>query len=261
MQTATAPPRWVEFSGVDNVRDLGGLPVAGNRRTRFGLAYRASTLQELTPNDVGAFLGPIGLKTIIDLRLPDEARREGHGRLADTPVRRINLPVRKADSKPSDMVPDSRQVDLAELYRDLLVGSAESVVSAARIIADAGSHAVVFHCAAGKDRTGVLAAVLLDAVGVAADAIVEDYALSGQRLDRIRQRLVRLPSYRGLPPVRKGVLGADPAVMHEFLMTLRAEFGGGSEWLLRHGLSETELAMLRETLVEPVSSPDLGKRE
>ncbi|MGH3521124.1 MAG: tyrosine-protein phosphatase, partial [Haloechinothrix sp.] len=102
------PTRWVEFSGIDNVRDLGGLPVAGNRRTRFGLAYRSSTLQELTDADLGAFLGPIGLNTIIDLRLPHEARREGHGRLADTSVCRINLPVRKTDANPSDVVPDSR---------------------------------------------------------------------------------------------------------------------------------------------------------
>ncbi|MGH3516334.1 MAG: tyrosine-protein phosphatase, partial [Haloechinothrix sp.] len=145
-----------------------------------------------------------------------------------------------------------REVDLAGRYRDLLAGSPGSVVSAARIIADAGRHAVVFHCAAGKDRTGVLAAVVLDAVGVPADAIVEDYALSGQRLDRVRQRLVKLPSYRGLPPVRTGYLGVEAVVMRRFLTTLRAEFGGGAQWLLQHGFGAAELRGLRDTLVEPV---------
>lgn len=254
MHMVNTQPRWVEFSGIDNVRDLGGLPVSDGHRTRFGRVYRASTPQELTEADLGMLLGSIGVKTIIDLRLPDEVRREGYGLLADSSVQRINLPVHKVNARPGDIVPDSREVDLVQLYGELLAGSAESVVTAARMVADAERHAVVFHCAAGKDRTGVLAAVLLDAIGVPPEVIAHDYALSGERLAQVRERLVKLASYPGLPSARKGVLAADPQVMSEFLENLHAEFGGAARWLLHHGLSEAELARLRETLVEPVAA-------
>lgn len=250
--------RWVEFTGIDNVRDLGGLEVAGGVRTRRGRVYRASTLQELTDHDRDTLLGVLGVRTILDLRSPDEARREGYGLVAAAPVRIVNLPIAKAKSKPGEAVPDSRRVDLVALYRDMLAGSVRSVVTAARLIVEAGPHPVVFHCAGGKDRTGILAAVLLDAVGVPAEAIVEDYALTALRLDRIRERLVRLPSYRGLPPVREGVLTADPMVMRQFLTTLRAAHGGAAPWLLDHGLSAVDLARLRAALIEPSEGVTAG---
>lgn len=249
MTAAETPPRWVEFAGTDNVRDLGGLEIPGTAGTRFGLVYRASTLQELTRPDRDRLLDELGVRTIIDLRSPDEVRREGYGMLADAAVRRVNLPVRKAAARHGEAVPDSRTVDLVALYRDMLAGSAESVVAAARIVADADQHAVLFHCAGGKDRTGILAAVLCDAVGVPSDAIIADYALTAQRLDRIRERLLRLPSYRDLPSVREGVLTAEPEVMRRFLAHLHGELGGAAEWLIQHGLTEAELAQVRATLV------------
>ncbi|MPY79414.1 MAG: protein-tyrosine-phosphatase [Actinophytocola sp.] len=249
---ADVRPRWVELTGTDNVRDLGGLAIPGAGGTRFGLVYRASTLQELTARDQARLLDELGVRTIIDLRSPDEVRREGYGELAKAPVTRVNLPVRKATPRPGEAVPDSRRVDLVRLYYDMLAGSPESVVSAARIVANAEQHAVVFHCAGGKDRTGILAAILLDAVGVPAETIIEDYALTAQRLDRIRERLLRLPSYRDLPSVREGVLTAEPDVMRQFLANLRAESGGAAEWLLRHGFTEADLTRLRETLVSQV---------
>jgi protein-tyrosine phosphatase len=242
--------RWIEFAEVDNARDLGGLPVSGGGSTRFGVAYRSSTLQELTEADRELLLGRIGLTTLIDLRSPEEAAREGYGLLGEADVHPVNLPVRKAGAVAADAVPDASRVNLGELYGKFLHGGAESLVSAARIIADTGRHAVLFHCAGGKDRTGVLAAVLLDAVGVPAEEVVADYALTGLRLERIRARLVRLTSYRNLPPVRTGVLGTDPSVMRRFLTHLHTEYGGGASWLREHGLGEGELQSLRKVLVD-----------
>ncbi|MBA0126542.1 tyrosine-protein phosphatase [Haloechinothrix sp. YIM 98757] len=244
-------PRWVNFASIDNVRDLGGLPAGDGYRTRTGLAFRSSTLQELTDSDLRTWLDRLGLRTVIDLRLPNEVRREGYGLLTGTGVRRINLPIRGENARPDDVVPDSRGTDLTALYAGMLRGSEESIVAAARIIADRDRHAVVFHCAGGKDRTGVLAAVLLDAVGVPAESIVQDYALTGRRLESIRARLVRLPSYERLPAVGTGVLSADPAVMRRFVAMMREKYGGGAEWLVRHGMRESELDRLREALVEP----------
>lgn len=249
LTSSAAGSRWVEFAAIDNVRDLGGLPVTGGGRTRFGVVYRASTPQELTESDQETLLGPLAVTTLIDLRAPDEARREGHGRLVHSPLRRVNLPVQKAKPRPGEAIPDARRVDLVTLYRDMLAGSAAPILTAVRLIADSQRQAVAFHCAGGKDRTGILTAVLLDAVGVPAEAIVEDYALTAQRLERIRERLVRLPSYRNLPQVREGVLTAEPRVMWGFLAHLHSDHGGASAWLLRHGLSAAELARLHQALV------------
>ncbi|MET8873353.1 tyrosine-protein phosphatase [Nocardia sp. NPDC004604] len=254
MFTDNAQRRWVDFAEIDNVRDLGGLPVIGGGTTRFGVVYRASTPQHLTEDDLSRLIGPVGLRTLIDLRNPDEVLREGYGRLTDNAaVRMVNLPVRKASTvaaTPAELVPDGRQYDLVALYRELLSDSGESIVAAARIIADSARHSVVFHCAAGKDRTGVLAAVVLDAVGVPAEVIAADYALTGERLERIRQRLDALPSYHGLPPVRTGILGVDPDVIMRFLDELHTTHGGAGEWLCAHGLSGAELAQLRGVLVD-----------
>ncbi|MGW0247343.1 tyrosine-protein phosphatase [Nocardia goodfellowii] len=253
MYTDTNLSRWIEFAEIDNVRDLGGLPVTGGGTTRFGVVYRASTPQHLTEADLSTLLGPLGLRTLIDLRNPDEVAREGYGRLAGTAVRVLNLPVRKptqAALTPADLVPDGQHYDLVGLYRELLGGSARSVVTAARVLTDPDQHSVVFHCAAGKDRTGLVAAVLLDAVGVPAEAIAADYALTGERLARIRARLDALPSYHGLPPINTGILAVDPEVIRQFLTGLHATHGGAAAWLRTHGLSAEELTRLRQVLVE-----------
>lgn len=244
--------RWVELAEVDNIRDLGGLPVHGGGRTRRGVVFRASTLQDASADDVELLLGRYRLRTVVDLRGPDEAAREGHGLLADTAVRRVSLPVRRVQAVVTDAVPVVRSEavdDTAGFYEGLLDGSGESLVHAARIVADTDQHAVVFHCAVGKDRTGVLAALLLDAVGVPADAIAADYALTAQRVARIRERLARFPSYRDLPAVEHHYMASKPQVMHHFLDTLRTRHGGAGRWLRERGLTGAELGRLKGALV------------
>ena len=252
MHTDATRSRWVEFAEIDNVRDLGGLPVTGGGSTRFGVAYRSSTLQHATDSDRELLFGPLGLRTVIDLRMPDEVEREGFGTMVGAPVRVAGLPIRKSPRSSlaaRDLVPDRTRADLVQLYGQLLAGSPREIVSAARLVADPERRAVVFHCAAGKDRTGVLAAVLLDAVGVPAEAIAADYALTNERMHRVRDRLDALPSYRGLPPANTGILAVDDAVMLRFMENLHAEHGGAAHWLLANGLSAVELESLREALV------------
>lgn len=246
-------PRWLELAEVDNIRDLGGLPVRGGGTTRRGVVFRASTLQEATAGDVELLLGRYRLRTVLDLRGPEEAAREGHGLLADAAVRRVNLPVSRVRALVADSVPvtTAEDGDSTGFYLGLLDGSGESLVSAARVVADTDQHAVVFHCAVGKDRTGVLAALLLDAVGVPAAEIAADYALTAQRVVRIRARLARFPSYRDLPAVEHAFMASEPRVMHRFLDTLHADHGGAGHWLRDRGLTDPELDRLKEVLVAP----------
>lgn len=246
--------RWIDFAQIDNVRDLGGLPVIGGGTTRFGVAFRSSTLQQATCEDLTHLTGALGLRTVIDLRLTDEIEREGYGLIGTAGLRIANLPIRKSPQSSlaaRDLVPDKTRVDLADLYGQLLAGSPGQIVDAVRLIIDPDRHSVLFHCAAGKDRTGVLAAVLLDAVGVHQTAIANDYALTNERMQRVRDRLDALPSYAGLPPADTGILAVTPEVMLRFLENLYADYGGAAKWLLSNGLSEAELDQLREVLVAP----------
>ncbi|MFJ6569509.1 tyrosine-protein phosphatase [Streptomyces sp. NPDC091292] len=249
--SAAEASRWVELAGIDNVRDLGGLPVGGGGRTRRGVVFRGSTLQGATEADVELLMDGLRLRTVVDLRNPHESDREGHGLLAGTAVRLANLPVSREAPSATDAVPDSPDVAMADFYLGLLQGSGPSLAGAARIVADTDQHAVVFHCAVGKDRTGVCAAVLLDAVGVAAEVIAADYALTAQRMPRVHARLLDLGSYPDLPPVDHDYMAAEPKAMRTFLTTLHTEYGGGAEWLLRQGLTEGELEGLRAAMVEP----------
>ncbi|WP_084529858.1 tyrosine-protein phosphatase [Nocardia crassostreae] len=253
LQTSEPGRRWVEFAQIDNVRDLGGLLVRDGGTTRFGVVFRSSTLQQATPADLTHLTETLGLRTVIDLRLPDEVEREGYGLIAAAEVQIANLPIRKSPQSSlaaRDLVPDKTRVDLTELYGQLLAGSGEHIVESVRLIINPARHSVLFHCAAGKDRTGVLAAVLLDAVGVTPEAIAHDYAQTNERMQRVRDRLNSLSSYEGLPPANTGILAVTPEVMLGFLSNLRAEYGGAAEWLLANGLSEAELDVLRQALVE-----------
>ena len=245
--------RWVELEGADNTRDLGGLAVAGGGHTRFRRVLRAGTLQDLTPDDVRYLTEDVGIRTVMDLRLPDEAEREGSA-LSDIPaVRYLSLPLSSAGNIRADIVADSAEIDIVAHYVALLEGSAANIVTAVRAFADDLSWPAIFHCAAGKDRTGVLAAVVLDAVGVSREAIIADYAMTGQRIEQIITRLLRLATYRDMQALSRGVKGAataDEESMAAFLDELHARYGNGAGYLTAHGMTRGELAALRDALVE-----------
>jgi protein tyrosine/serine phosphatase len=247
----TAGPRWLELEGADNVRDLGGLPLTGGGQTRFGRLVRASTLQHLTAADVAHLVGDVGLRTVVDLRLPGEAAAEGSALAGRADVDYLSLPVWSADRVPADVVASAAEMDVVDHYLALLDGSVDALIGACRVFADPGRVPALFHCAAGKDRTGVLAALVLDASGVTPAAIVADYALTAQRLDLIRERLSRLETYRRMRAVStgRGVMTADADTMARFLERLHRDHGGAGSWLLAHGLSTAELDALRASLV------------
>jgi protein tyrosine/serine phosphatase len=247
---------WLDLEGADNVRDLGGLPVTDGGRTRYGVLLRSGTLQDLTEADVAHLIQDFGLRSVVDLRLHDEAAREGSALRAVPGVNHHPLPLWSADPVRADAVAHTG-MDVVDHYVAFLEGGCESIVAAARLFAAPGSLPAVFHCAAGKDRTGVLAAVVLDAVGVTAEAIVDEYALTEQRIEAIRARLARLETYRRMRAVAqardargRGSMSANEDTMRRFLHHLRATYGGGAGYLAAHGFTAVELAALKRALVE-----------
>jgi protein-tyrosine phosphatase len=253
----TAPcltDRWLDLPGTENVRDLGGLPTTDGRHTRFGMVLRADTVQELAPDAARWLRTDYGLRTVVDLRTQLEAQREGRGPLAAEPVTYHNLPflpdqaIIPGADRGDVIVADRYERDRVGHYLDYLRRAPEAVVSAVEAVA-AGSPAL-FHCAAGKDRTGVLAAVLLEAVGVEREAVVADYALTNDRLDRIAAKLARLPTYAPSMPRRdRASMACEPHTMAAFLEALDDRYGGARRWLQSVGLPAATLQSLRECLV------------
>ena len=243
--------RWIELEGADNTRDLGGLAVTDGGYTRFGRLLRAGTLQDLTADDVTNLTEILGITTVVDLRLRDEAAREGSALWNIPAVRYFSLPLSSAGNIRSDTVADAAEMDIVGHYVALLEGSATSIVTAMRVFASEPDLPAIFHCAAGKDRTGVLAAVVLDAVGVTTEAIIADYALTAQRMRQISARLLRRETYqemRALSRAVKGAATADEESMAAFLDELRGRYGGGAGYLTAHGVTTGELAGLRVAL-------------
>jgi protein-tyrosine phosphatase len=253
---------WIELEGAVNVRDLGGLPTTDGGTTVAGRLLRSENLQELTPGDVALLVGQLGVTTVVDLRSTNEVAIEGPAPLdAIAGVRHAHHPVLRefldvSDTVQAALVTEAAEADRERYPDDLMCGHylgylenrPEEVTGALRSIVSAPGAAIV-HCAAGKDRTGVIVALALTAAGVEPEAIVADYAASGERIEAIIERLGRSKMYAGgvnNTPVRTHTPRTE--TMKAFLEQLGARYGGLEAWLAGNGFTADELAGLRAKL-------------
>jgi hypothetical protein len=235
-----------------NWRDLGELPTIEGGQIRSGRLYRSDTLQEIDNADAQRLAKEVGLRMVVDLRLPGEVVREGRGPLQNhDAVRHLNVPLTSVDhSVPGSAVPLITAAMLVPHYLGFLTVSSESIRRIVEELAADGLPAVV-HCAAGKDRTGVVVAVILDSIDVQREAIVADYVRTREAYPRVHARLQRLASYSQYideqPPE---VLDSSPETISGFLDGLHAQYGSGAKYLNSIGLADETLAALRTALVE-----------
>ena len=253
---------WIELDGVVNARDLGGLPVAGGRRTARNVLLRSDNLQDLSPADVARLVDDIGLTTVIDLRSTSEVESEGPAPLDRVAgVEHLHLSVLPEVGKRTDVVAEAlllkRERDRSRYPDDAMCGHylgyledrPESVASAVRAIADAPGAALV-HCAAGKDRTGVVIALTLSAVGVPAEEVIADYAATDEKIEAILRRLMSSHTYE--EDLKKGTIDRHrprAETMKAFLEQLEERYGGATQWLADHGFGDDDLQRLRAKLV------------
>jgi protein-tyrosine phosphatase len=241
-------PRLIPLIGAYNFRDLGGYPTLDGRVTQWGRLYRSDTLHELTDGDLDV-LREIGLSSIIDLRTSAELERTGRGLLGDEPVRHVHLPVVQ-EGGTNQGAPADAQEDLHRRYLWYLDIGRDALVSALTMVGDPESYPMVFHCAAGKDRTGVLAALVLDIVGVERNVIVEDYVLTASRMDLILSRVRGTPDAEArLAEIPQFLLRAEAATMESFLDGLYAAHGGAREWALASGVAADSLEAMSALLI------------
>jgi protein tyrosine/serine phosphatase len=243
---------WINLDGAVNARVI--VP---------GVLLRADNLQSLSERDIELLVGEHGLEVVIDLRTDIEVSLEGPGPL--TAVEHVRIEHRSLHPEMKDpanlvagavnpwagLVEDQDLSDedpVVRSYVSYLHSRPDSVVAAVRAIAQSDG-SVLVHCAAGKDRTGVVVALALDAVGIDRDTIVEDYLVSRERIEQILTRL------RGSETYRRQLEGHDPqdhapreGTMERFFELVDERFGGSAAWLTANGITDDDLALLAARL-------------
>jgi len=245
----TALDRSVTFELVFNVRDLGGLPTVDGRSIRAGVLYRGDGVHRLRGDDLEKARG-LGLRTVVDLRTAGEIER-GRFPVDLHPVDWYHLPIIERMWSEEDLVATTGAVDfLRTRYLDMLDSGAGSI---ARIIElTAQGTPLLFHCAAGKDRTGVVAAVLLGLAGVPHEEIAVDYhATAGAMAAFVDWLTVTYPealdSMTSQPPE---YLEAPIEAMITFLDVVDSRYGSIEGYVEGLGVAPATVDALRAALVE-----------
>jgi protein tyrosine/serine phosphatase len=244
-------------------RQLIDLDGAVNARVLVpGVLLRADNLQSLSERDVQLLLEELSVELVLDLRTDVEVELEGPGPMTTRPSVRIeHLSLHPDSGENTDIELDAakplwqlhldgfpEETPVVRAYLSYLQRRPDSVVGAMRAIASAEG-ATLVHCAAGKDRTGVVIALALDAAGTARDEIVADYLASAERIEQIAERLRSSPTYRAELEGRHAREMAPVAgTMERFLEIVDERMGGAAGWLASNGLEPAELERLRTRL-------------
>ena len=274
--TSTRTARWLRLDGTTNTRDLGGVPTTDGGVTAPGRILRSDNLQTLSEDDVRRLVSEMGVREVIDLRTTAEILLEGRGPLRSVPEvthrhfsllperghhtdvfaveeeeePELDLPAGWAESvMPNQLGAD----DLGEppgvrSYLGYLEHRGDTVVAALRALTHADGTSLV-HCAAGKDRTGVVCALALAVAGVGHDDIVADYAMTAEVIDALVAKLSASPTYAE-DMVRRDVASHTPRAetMDRVLALLEERHGGPLGWLEAHGFGADDQAALRARL-------------
>jgi protein-tyrosine phosphatase len=245
----------LDLDGPANFRDLGGYATLGGGRTRTGRVYRSDSLSYLSERDIALLRDAHGVRTVIDLRAGQEVADHGHGPLS-AHVRQLHLPIVDETREPAQPPQPRRMLrrpptflTLDQIYGSMLREYAERFASVLQAIAEPDAAPLVFHCAAGKDRTGLVAMLLLELAGVADELIVADFSLTESRMPEIIARHgERAELEDRLPEVAGQQYGAQPGTMHAVLAALRAEYGSVEAYVRAAGVDTAAIERIRALL-------------
>ena len=242
--------RQLALEGCFNFRDLGGYQTVDGRRVRWRQLFRADSLSRLTESDFDQ-LGAMGLATVIDLRTVSEVAERGRVEWPAPGITYHHLPMLDVLPARDEYVEWAAADFVARRYADMLATGASAVAEALRVLADSRCHPAVIHCAAGKDRTGIISALVLGLLGVSDEDIVADYALSRDNMTRMLARLreERPDAAAEIQASAAAIVAAEPETMHAFLGRFRDDHGSFEEFAAGLGLSGAMRA-LRSALLE-----------
>jgi protein-tyrosine phosphatase len=258
LQALRGEERILDWEGALNARDTGGLPTRDGGRIRPGALVRSDVLTRLTESGRQALVDH-GVRTIIDVRGGNELDRDegkypfrDHSQRPD--VRYLNVPFvvgRAADEREMLHARYQAAKNREELNRIDLDAHADGIGAIVCAVADAEPGGVLVHCHAGKDRTGTVVALILSLLGVADDAIADDYALTALNLepliidwlDEMSQDVTERDRLRRLAAPRR-------EAMLDTLAHVRERYGGAEQYLLSVGVSAEQIDRLRARLVD-----------
>jgi len=253
VSAALHPDRRIALDHVHNFRDLGGYPTASGRVTKWNTLFRADGLYRLRSAEDIARVQQLQLRSVIDLRTQREQDEQGIFPTEEISVAFHHLSIVDVTWSDSETPDISDPVEfLVWGYRDMLEIGSSRFAEAMRVLANAQSLPAVFHCAAGKDRTGVLAALLLASLGVNDELICADYGLTRDAMQRwaawskqhqpeLAQRIATIP------PV---FLAADPEAMAIILGELHDKFGSVANFVREIGVDSETIDSLQHLLLE-----------
>jgi len=250
LDLVTHPDRQLHFEGAFNFRDLGGYRGRAGQTVRWRTVYRADALHRL-PDDELDQLAAMGVRSVLDLRTVSEVE-QGCLRCDHLGIVLHHMPVLGEVWEPRRLDADADAGDvLGSLYVDMLGVGAPALAGSLRVLADRRQVPAVFHCAGGKDRTGVLAAVLLALLGVDDDVIVADYALTAVTMTRLvarrrRDRPEALTAMEDQPPA---YLATPPEAMRRVLDHVRREHGSMVGYVRSIGLELEVVEALHAALL------------
>ncbi len=248
------PRRHLRFTSVSNFRDIGGYPTRQGQTVAWRRVFRSGEFNKITPEDLDRLLTELKLSTIVDLRSGYEVERQGLGLLSSANLKYHNVVFMSDGGDPKvDEQRYKNMSNMGQFYLDMAGKKSygAKMVEALEIIADSHNYPLVFNCAVGKDRTGMLAASLLSLLDVPDDVIIEDYTLSEPYMDEILARLRKSPrdveSIKTLPAY---FWKASPDSMRLFLTALKQEYGSVRGYLETCGASKSLAGRLADALLE-----------
>lgn len=236
--------RHIQVEGGFNIRDLGGYRTADGHVTKPNRLLRAGNLHELTPAGQDMLL-QFGLKTIIDLRHESELRREPDVFEGSKNVQYLHLPYARDTF---DAAP--HHVSLSELYVESLTIVQDNIRDIIGAIADA-QPCILYHCAIGKDRTGMISGLLLSLVGVPAEVVAEDYQETARHITHLVEKWRQWTIDRdGNMEKFERDIAADSAIMLATLEAVEREYGGAEGYLRGCGVTDVQMSRIRSLLLD-----------
>jgi protein-tyrosine phosphatase len=244
------PRRLVELEAVHNFRDLGGYPARDGTITRWNRLYRADGLHRLSTADIEV-VRQLGLHTVVDLRSDAEIEKWGTFPREAIEVTFAHHPVIDYSWDITGREDDSDHDFLVWAYGEMLQAGAPRFAQAIESLAQPGALPAVFHCAAGKDRTGLVAALVLESLGVPRSVVLADYELTVDGIERMRSWALRFDAElaAGLADVPSAFMAALPSALGELLDTLAAEHGTVQDYVRSIGVSQAALDSLATQLL------------
>ncbi len=253
------PATFIDEPGVYNLRHLGGYQIPGNQILRKGLLLRSEALSRIGGRRQRDLLERLEVKLVIDLRTPEEQRLFEPTALPEQ-ARTLAIPL--PDISRFEAVPRGHPGYLQLAYTSILLDHPKRLSTALHALLDPANWPVLYHCAAGKDRTGIVSMLLLSLAGADHDTIAHDYSLTELAVAKILadagvNPAIDMIQLRSLPP---GLVSSRPEVARGVLAMLEATFGSVADYAGFLGIRSGEVDRFRQAIVERAPA-GTGSRE